>query len=74
MFAYWGLMGNPLIHLETKRNNRIDESQFQGVKLQFELEKRGIIVAGKHLDHGTYIGLLLPSRRTSFSNESVFTV
>ena len=48
MFAYWGLMGNPLIHLETKRNDRIDQSQFQGVNLQLELEKRGIIVAGKH--------------------------
>jgi hypothetical protein len=53
MFTYWGLMGNPLIHLETERNNRIDQNEFQSINSQFENTGRGIIAPRNFSAGGT---------------------
>jgi hypothetical protein len=74
MFPYCGLLENPLIHLETERNNRIDQNELQSINWQFENTWRGIIAPLNFSAGGTYITFLSPAEEISLSDKWGFTV
>jgi hypothetical protein len=74
MLTYRAPLANPLIHLETERNTRMNQNQLQDINEQFERTEATNHWHRKFLERRTYITFLLAAEEASLSDKWVFTV